>query len=66
MTTQRGERPLKLESRNQELVADYCKKDRTGEYRYSLADLIAKYRISNARIYGILETYKVERRKYGQ
>lgn len=52
----------KEEDRNQLLIADYIKHT-NGKWKFSIVELVVKYKITAARIYAILDSYGVPRRK---
>lgn len=61
-----GKTNIKEEERNQALIADYIKsagmKNGRRIYKFTTSDLVAKYKISTARIYEILAIYGVPSR----
>ena len=64
-----GKIPQRRDERNTQLIADYQKHTLDGEnkvYEYTMAQLIKKYEISNARIYELLDKNNVERRNPAQ
>ena len=57
-----GKVPPKDIRRNEELIADYVKHT-GGKFKFSTVQLVTKYKISTSRIYEILNSYKVLKRK---
>ena len=54
--------PQRDEVRDKNLIADYQAVDEKGNYKFGIIELLAKYNMSNARLYQVLSHYKTKRR----